>query len=480
MTLTSPPAAPAPAVADSPAWSAARLTALLRRHWLAALLVGLGLVLRLLVMVAYPRGFWVQGDSQEYLGTAFSFIPGYYRPSGYAVFLSALVNLQSTREILLVQHLIGVGLAVACYGFMLRRGVNRWIAAAAMAPLLLEARLITLEHYLLSETFFTAVVVAAVIFLLWRDRPAVWQCTAVGLMLALAAVTRSVGITLIPLVALYLIIRKLGWRQFTGFALASVIGIGLYATWYHAEHGQWQLTGYSGRFLWARTTTFMDCGTLDLTPAEAPICPEEPLDHRLTPPEYLWTKTSVAVYPNSIADPIAGGLARKAILRQPLDYLTVVVRDTWAMMLPGTPAGTMPCDYFAVQLPTNDPGGCGARYLAPPRPVTRHLVGDITAVHGPLLAPLNRYSRIVILPGGVTGLAFLFALLAAFIRARRSSLRAWLDPLLLTAMAFGMIVLSVATAAPDTRYEAPSLPLAMVGAALAWRRLGQTRTESVA
>jgi hypothetical protein len=454
-----------------------RAWALLRRHWLAAVVLGLGLVLRILVMIAYPEGFWIEGDSAEYVGAAFSHIADPIRPSGYSLFLTPLVWFSSMSKILLLQHLMGLGVAALSYAFLLRRGVNRYIAAVAIAPMVLESRLLVLEHYVLSETFYITVLMGAVVLLLWRDRPAIWQVIAVGLLLALAAVTRSVALAIIPGFALYLAIRRLGWRQFVAFVLAAGLGLGAYMTWYHADHGKFAMSAMSGRFLWARTTSFVDCSKLTLTSAEQRLCPTEPLDNRPRPEVYLWTTTSVQMYPILQQDKLYGYVAREAILHQPFDYLAVIVKGTWALMPFGYPAGTGYCNYLQYELPTADPGPCFARYLAPVNPATEHYVGNITQLRGPLLAPLNWYSRYAMLPGGVSGLAFLFVVVAAFVRPRRSSLREWLDPLLLAGLAFGMIVASVAGAEADTRYEAPSLPFALIGAALAWQRLRQvTRT----
>src|SRR6185369_4282449 len=109
---------------------------------------------------------------------------------------------------------------------------------------------------LLAETFFIALAMAALIILLWRDKPGVRRVALVGLLFAVASVTRSVAITILPVIVMYLAIRRIGWRQIAAFILAACLGIGLYAAWFDGSHDEWGLTGYSGRFLWARTTTF--------------------------------------------------------------------------------------------------------------------------------------------------------------------------------------------------------------------------------
>jgi hypothetical protein len=455
----------------APAGHAARLGGLLRRHWLISTLIGLGLVLRILVMIGYPRGLWLFGDSQEYTATAFNHTADYIRPSGYGVFLTFFVWARSTKAILAFQHLLGLGIAGFGYAFLQRRGVSRVVAAIAMAPLLFDGRTLTLEHYILAETFFTSLLVAGVLLLLWRERPGLLECALVGFLFAAAAVTRSIGLLVLLAPILYLVVRRLGWRQFVAFGAAVSISLGAYVGWYHAGQHEWGFSGYSGHFLWARTTTFMDCSKLQLQPAEVRICPTEPLGHRPTPDAYLWTSTSVHKIQTKASDTIHMGLAIKAIETQPGDYLATVVHDTWAMMLPGIPDGTSPCTLEYWQLPPEGPSECAIR-LAPANPATGvSRVYATTDLHGPLVAPLHAYAVAATLPAGVTGLAFLFTLILAVVRPRRSMLRDWLDPLLLSTVAFGMIVASVATAAIDTRYAAPSLPLGLLGAALAWARL---------
>jgi hypothetical protein len=452
----------------------------LRRHWLAAIVIAIGVALRVLVMIAYPRGFWLQGDSQEYLGVADYYKAGSTRPAGYGAFLAALSPAHSVELMIAAQHLLGVAVAVAGYAFLYRRGVPRWIAAIAIAPALLDGRTLTLEHFLLSEAFFSALLVAGCLVLLWRKRPGVIECAVAGLLFAGAALTRSVGVFVLVLPVLYLIVRRLGWRQFVAFALAVAVSFGGYLGWAHASFGQYSLSVYSGRFLWGRTTTFMDCSKLSLTPQEVRICPKEPIGQRPSPDLYLWTRTSVVKYTGPSGDSIHLHLALKAIAAQPADYLGVVARDTWDMMIQAYPSGGYPCMISQWYLPA-DHGVSQCRYLlAPVNSRSDHYNGDVTEMSGPLMTPLHDYSRAMTIPGGASGLALVIALIMAA-RPRRPGShtpageagRARLDPLLMTAIGFGIILLSAASAGIDMRYVEPALPLSAIGAGLAFAHLGR-------
>jgi hypothetical protein len=300
----------------------------------------------------------------------------------------------------------------------------------------------------------------------------------VGLLFAGAALTRSVGVFLLVLPALYLIVRRVGWRQLVAFALAIVVPFGVYLAWADKSFGQYTFSVYSGRFLWARTTTFMDCAKLNLTPQEVRICPTEPVASRPTPDQYLWGRTSVVKYttqPN--ADSIHLHLALKAIAAQPGDFLAVAARDTWDMMIEKYPPGGYECQVTWMSLPA-DHGASQCQYrLAPVRPKPDHFDGAATDLSGPLMTPLADYSTAMSIPAVVSALAWLFALGMAFRRRRDRAAsergRARLDPVLLTTLGLAIVVISTATAGVDTRYGEPALPLSFLGVALAFLPIGR-------
>jgi Gpi18-like mannosyltransferase len=107
--------------------------------------------------------------------------------------------------------------------------VRRGWAALAAAPVLLDARQIQLEHFVLSETLFTFLMLAGIVLLMWSDKPPLWLMGLSGVVFALATLTRTVGQPLAVLVVLYLIVRRIGWRRIATFAVALIIPIA--ATW---------------------------------------------------------------------------------------------------------------------------------------------------------------------------------------------------------------------------------------------------------
>lgn len=451
--------------------------ALLRRHWVFALLLLAGAVLRLLVIIGYNPAFWYQGDSQSYLGHAYTLQPGGIRPSGYSLFLHLLLDLRSVRRIIAVQHLIGLGIALAAYVFLHRRGVSRLVAAVAVTPLLLDARTVNLEHFLLAETLFTALVLLGMLALCWRERPGWLGCLVAGAAFGAAAVTRSIGLAAVAVPLLYLVLRRVSWRRTV--AAAAVVGalLGGYLSWYHQVHGQYSFASYGSRFLWARTATFADCTKLDLTAEERLLCPREPLNERMPPDLYLWNGPNSPndSYPEQRYDAVFGSFARKAILTQPGDYALAIAKDTWLTVRPWPyPSQRTACIASIWTFPAANEKGCQP-YLAPKDPAKRRLAGLSGQLDHPLMKPLHWYSGVATVPATLIALCFLLALGLACYRPRRARWRENLDPLVWTGLGLAFIVGSAATSAIDPRYAVPSLPLAVVGAALAWQRFRTVR-----
>ena len=81
--------------------------AALRRHWLLAVLLTAGLVMRVLAQIAYrPALLYI--DSIKYL-----YIANGADPVGYRVLLKPLLVIGNLDLVAAVQHLLGLGMAVA-------------------------------------------------------------------------------------------------------------------------------------------------------------------------------------------------------------------------------------------------------------------------------------------------------------------------------------------------------------------------------
>src|SRR5580693_8997910 len=112
----------------------------------------------------------------------------------------------------LLQRVVGLGMAVALYVVMLRRGVVRWLAALAVAPVLLDAYQLNAEQTIMPDVLFEALVVAALVVLLWQPRPGLALVVIGGLLLGTSAPVRQVGEALILPALVYVAAAARGWR----------------------------------------------------------------------------------------------------------------------------------------------------------------------------------------------------------------------------------------------------------------------------
>ena len=196
-----------PDVAPSPARERLpdRIATLLRRHWLITVLAAAGLLLRFASELAY-RPALIYVDSLKYLYGA---SPG-ADPLGYKAVLLAFGNLEA---VVLLQHLLGIAVAVLIYAVVLRRGASRWLAAVAAVPVLLDAYQVQMEQTIMPDVWFDAMIVAGLAVLLWRPALTLPFAAAGGLILGTSATVRDVGELLIVPALVYVIVAAGGWRR---------------------------------------------------------------------------------------------------------------------------------------------------------------------------------------------------------------------------------------------------------------------------
>ncbi len=363
-TGPAPPGAPAAAGSAAPAGArsaaaqalrraaqgaAAEVTpqALWHRHRLITIAVVIGLVPRVLAVLAF-RPALLTADSFLYMQEATTRSLGVIRPSGYSVLL-ALVQIlpQPLLAVTILQHLMGLAVAVIVYALLRYWGLPGWGATLAALPVLLDTREIALESYILPDTLFCLVLMVMVALLLTKAAPRRWQCAAAGLLMAYLTVLRGNGLPLAVIVAVFLLIRRVGWRSLAATAAAFAIPVLGYVLVFHSEHGQFNLTSSDGMFLWSRTTSFANCAVIKPPPDLAPLCPDRETSVRAakapawsvpallsepTPADYLWSSGAwwrhdahpgISAHNNALAT----RFALDAISAQPLDYLKVSARD---------------------------------------------------------------------------------------------------------------------------------------------------------
>lgn len=312
---------------------------IVRSDWPLLALAAVGALLRIATSVTYHPAMAFLQDSFDYLDDARRLQPGVVRPLGYPLFLRALSPAGQLQVVPIVQHLLGLGAGVALYAVLRRLGVRPWLAGMGAAPVLLDGYQIYLEHFVMAETLFTALIVAGVVLLLWSERPGAAACAAAGAVLAGAALTRSVGLLLLPAALAFLVARRVGPHRLAAAAGTALAVIGAYATWFHATHGAAGLQAYSGYFLAGRVQPFADCDRLRPPPDEEPLCDARPVVERPSADWYVWNPEAPLrrLDGSRVVDrnAVAGRFARRVIRQQPTDYLRVVASDAARYFSPG-------------------------------------------------------------------------------------------------------------------------------------------------
>jgi hypothetical protein len=441
-----------------------------RRHgWFLAVLT-LGTALRALAMLGYRPALWFP-DTYTYVVTVFKPRPDLVRPAGYSIFLKLLEPFHAFGLVAAVHHLLGLATGVLIY--RLARRAPRWLATLATVPVLLDAYQVELEHLLVSDTLFMFLVVAAVA-LCSTARPA--TVAAIGLLLAAATLTRTVGQPLIVVLAAWFVLR--GRVRLAGVLLAAaLVPILAYGAWFYATYQRVGIVGANGAFLYARTMSFADCAKMD-PPADLKVlCDPRPPEQRPPSQEYIWAKDAPLVLQPGITftkenDDLAARFAMLAITRQPLDYAASVLTELGRTFAWGRPVYPDPEIYGYYQFPVTPPGPPG-RYPAQVGAEYAKLYeqGAIgTEIVEPYAGWLRAYQSIARLPGPVLLGVLLVPPVAAIVR-RRKGMRlaespAWLVP---WSVAVVLLITPAAAAEFDYRYVLPAVPLACLAAALSIR-----------
>ncbi|MGH3624565.1 MAG: hypothetical protein ACRDQ5_22720 [Sciscionella sp.] len=458
----------------------ARLGRLLAAHWPLVIVLTGGAVLRAMVVYAYWPAFWFSDDSRQYLIAMHDLRPGVTGRAngiGYPTVLRILSHTHSLAVVAIVQHLAMLVLAAGIYALLRRRGVVNWLAAAATLPTLFDERQLVTEHYVLSDTMFIFLVVSALILLLWQERPGVLAHACVGVLLVAATVTRTVGVSLLAVVALYLLVRWVGWRRLAAFGLTVLVTFGGYLLWNHAETGSFAMSPKQGRFLYSRVGSIADCGQLELTASQRALCPERPLGQRPDRGDYyVWLDPELKQIPDT-QDYRFAGFASAVIHQQPLDYAGLIAGDLAKYLLPGQEFGKQTrClarwSTFPPQLGTKRP--VCQPFTASSEGFDPNPASVRTDRSVPLQNTLHTYSQHVRTPASALGLAVLLAVAAVAWRPRRGRLRDGLDSLLLVGCGLALLVVSVATTMFSIRYGVPPLTLIAMGGVLATHRIVRT------
>ncbi len=245
---------------------------LVRRHWIFALFLAAGLGLRLLAEVAYrPALLYI--DSAKYLQG-----PGGTAPQGYRGLLRLLDPVGGFGLVVAVQHLSGLAMGVGLYAVLRRRGAPRWAAAAAAAPVLLDAYQLQLEQTIMPDVLFETMITAGLGLLLWRRTASARLVAAGALVLGAAATVREIGAVLaVPAVAFAAASAGAGGRRRAGRAALAAGCFALpvlgYMTGAFVAGGHFGLGSNGPGPEYGRAAAAADCDTLVVPADERALCP---------------------------------------------------------------------------------------------------------------------------------------------------------------------------------------------------------------
>jgi hypothetical protein len=320
-----------PSAADTaaPASRMAAWPAGLRVHWLATVLIGLGVILRVMAQFAYrPALFYI--DSIKYLYNSDG-----NDPEGYKAPLRAILAVSNLNTMIVVQHLLGLAMAVVIYRLLLRRGVNRWLAALAMAPILLDAYQLQMEQTIMPGTVFEALILAAFAILLWRQKTT-WRAVIVaGLIIGASATVAQVGEALVLPAAIYLLVVGGGWRHAIGKAAVMIVACAVpilaYCAGSYIRTGDFFLSHSGVTSFYGRTAAAVDCATIKLTPIERGICPSPVNQAKGNDWLQFASRAPVQTYyrdlPRAEVNTAITDFNRAVVTQQPFRVLAAYLRD---------------------------------------------------------------------------------------------------------------------------------------------------------
>ena len=461
-------------------YSRAQARSLAARTWsghrLFIIVLTPAVLLRVDAELGYRWQAWFN-DSFEYVANTIHFTLDPTRTSGYSIWLKILQPFHSYALITILQHLMGLAVAVMIYALARHRfEVRPWLATLAAVPVLYDGFEIELEHLIMADVPFLFLLTLAVTLLLWDPAgPSMRTCAVIGGLLGIGAVLRSIGTPLLAVFAVYMIIRRFSWRKVAATIVVCLIPLVGYAAVFDLEHGQFAESDSTGVFLYGRVMTFAECSKMHVPADELFLCTVVPPGQRPIAQWYDWTSGSPLdrLSPSkfsAVPNQLGKDFAIRAIEAQPLGYARAVFDDTWRVfswnriVFPNAQTyDEYLFHYQSTPIPNWDKAHLG-RYDSYAAAYVQ--ANPLTQVVAPFANVIRGYQRYVWLPGTVYGLILLAGLGGLVLAWRRLGGEA----LLPWTISLALIVMPAATAEFDYRYVLPAVPFACLAAVIAFSR----------
>ena len=332
-----------------------------------ALVFAAGLALRVLAELAYrPALLYI--DSDKYLAGPYG-----SEPEGYRLLLRLLDPLGGFGLVAAAQHGFGLAMAGAGYALLIRRRVPRWLAALAVAPVLLDAYQLQLEQTIMPDAAFETMITAGLVPLLWRRRPGLPLVAAGALILGAATTVREIGAVLIVPVMIFALLipnplTTRRWRCRAGRAALAGACFALpllgYMTAAYGATGHFGLARNGPGPEYGRAAAAADCATLKVPADERALCPSPALTLALGGVDGLLNNRrspglTVPVPAAGTREKLLASFSLAVLRQQPLRVVAAIARDSvrlFALTRDGAPEITAISRWqFQTSYPTYPP-----------------------------------------------------------------------------------------------------------------------------
>jgi hypothetical protein len=325
-----------------------------------------GFAARLYFTLAWQPALTGFDDSGIYFQDAFQGIwTDPIRTVGYGMFLVGLHAISPhLMLVVVVQHVMGLGVAVLMYSTVRRIGGPRWLGLVPAAIIAVGGDELFIEHAALSETLYIFLLSLMLYCAVRATNGArlAWAAAA-GLCAGLGVWDRGDAISLLPIVPIWLLLsRRRPTRRTLALSAISLVvalgSVGAYIEWRQLASGLSGLTTNANWNLYSRVAPWADCTKFTPPPGTQQLCESMPPAQRTmrSGTLYIYNPKSPAVQllgPPYVVSPDRYAMSRlwefslSAIWGQPVDYLNAVGNDMIRIVDPDHPSYG---DYSANQL----------------------------------------------------------------------------------------------------------------------------------
>lgn len=349
-----------------------RLARLIATNRLFSVFLALGLIMRVITGLAYqPAMLYI--DSFRYINNLYTLSVDGLNPVGYDVILVPLMTIgrlfgSGLALTTIVQHLLGLAIAVVLYRIARGLGAGKIISAVITLPMLLDAYQLHIEQNIMAEVWSDAILLGALwLILAWKFRrpeersgrhelrpkhdrdhdhedpdrrygPLPRQAAIAGALIAANVPIRIIGLVVAIAFFGYLILAgarwrdRIWWKKMATRLVAGVAGfavlLGGYMIVFRAATGNWGLTAASSDVLYGRAATVADCDELDLDANLTQLCPHVPRDQRQGVDAYTHSGPKVEPLPEGTTqDGLRHEFGLVVLRHQPFDLVFAVLKD---------------------------------------------------------------------------------------------------------------------------------------------------------